>query len=101
MPHGEGGDTGLLDFAQSIIGTGTPDVGGEGFTLPDPGVGNMDTGTNWTSPGLGGEGGGSSGVVKFAGDLLGGLGREVTGSPLKAFSSGLGLAGMGMGLLNQ
>jgi hypothetical protein len=93
------GDTGLIDFAGDLFGGGDQglvDVGAGGSIDPSQFgpefPGRVDAG--------GGDGGGS-GVGRFASSVLGGLEKEVTASPLKAFSTALGLGGTGLNILNQ
>lgn len=79
---------GALDLPTDVAG----DVGGA-LTLPEVSAYNFQP--PFTSPSS------SSGLWDFASQLGAGLGKEFTGSPLKAFSGALGLGATGFGIANQ
>lgn len=102
----------LSDFATDI--TNSPDAGivaggGGEYSIPDPGFSSVGP---WASD-RGGYSFPGGSVGDYAGKVSGegggawynrlgeGLMKEVTGSPLKAFSTALGFGGTGMGLANQ
>jgi hypothetical protein len=93
-------DTGLIDFAGDLFGPGDPGLvdDGAGGSIDPSQFGPEFPGR--VDAGGGGDGGGG-GVGRFASSVLGGLEKEVTASPLKAFSTALGLGGTGLNILNQ